>query len=161
MGIISEIAGIEEKYFWDAWSEKSLEETFKHDYNHVIAVFEDGTTLDDFVFLGNEKLAGYLIYSEVAGEAELLRIAVDEEMRRKGFGGKLMERFISELEFMNAEKVTLEVRNSNSAAIGLYTVYGFDQIAVRKDYYINPDEDAVIMQRPIAKNDDEIGRFSE
>ena len=72
-----------------------------------------------------------------------------------------MERFISELEFMNAEKVTLEVRNSNSAAIGLYTVYGFDQIAVRKDYYINPDEDAVIMQRPIAKNDDEIGRFSE
>ena len=41
MGIISEIAGIEEKCFWDAWSEKSLEETFKHDYNHVIAVFED------------------------------------------------------------------------------------------------------------------------
>ncbi|MBO6166483.1 MAG: ribosomal protein S18-alanine N-acetyltransferase [Eubacterium sp.] len=161
MGIISEIAGIEEQSFNDPWSEKSLEETFKHDHNHLIAVFDDGTTVDDYVFQGNEKLAGYLIYSEVAGEAELLRIAVDETMRHRGFGGKLMEHFISELEFMNAEKVTLEVRKGNSAAIGLYTIYGFEQIAVRKDYYMDPDEDAVIMQRPIAKNDDEIGRFSE
>ena len=161
MSIISEIAGIEEKCFSDPWSEKSLEESFKQDYNHLIAVFDDGTIADDFVFQGNEKLAGYLIYSEVAGEAELLRIAVDETMRRRGFGGKLMEHFICELEFMNAEKVTLEVRKGNSAAIGLYTIYGFEQIAVRKDYYMDPDEDAVIMQRPIAKNDDEIGRFSE
>ena len=156
MSIISEIARIEEACFTDAWSESSLEDTFKHEHNHLFAVFDDGTTADDFVFQGNEKLAGYLIYSEVAGEAELLRIAVDETMRRRGFGGKLMEHFICELEFMNAEKVTLEVRKGNSAAIGLYTIYGFEQIAVRKDYYMDPDEDAVIMQRPIAKNADQL-----
>ena len=161
MGIIGKIAEIEASVFGDAWSRESLEDTFKHDYNHVIAVFDDGTTVDDYVFQGNEKLAGYLIYSEVAGDAELLRIAVDESMRGRGFGGKLMERFISELEFMNAERVTLEVRSGNTTAIGLYHKFSFEQIAVRKDYYSNPVEDAVIMQRPIDKNDDEIGRFSE
>ena len=159
MSIIGEIARIEEGSFTDPWSEQSLEETFRHEHNHLIAVFDDGTTVDDFVFQGNEKLSGYLIYSEVSGDAELLRIAVDPAMRRRGFGGKLMERFISELEFMNADKVTLEVREGNAGAIRLYLVYGFEKIAVRTDYYMDPDEDAVIMQRPIAKNEDEIGRF--
>ena len=161
MGIISEIARIESECFADAWSSESLEESFKHEHNHLIAVFDDGSTVEDFVFQGRETLAGYLIYSEAAGEAELLRIAVDPKMRRRGFGGKMMEQFISDLEFMDAEKVTLEVREGNTAAISLYIVYGFEQIATRKNYYIDPDEDAVIMQRPIAKNVDEMGRFSE
>ncbi|MBQ8951607.1 MAG: ribosomal protein S18-alanine N-acetyltransferase [Eubacterium sp.] len=156
MSIISEIARIEKAYFSDAWSEASLEETFKHEHNHLVAVFDDGSTADDFVFQGREKLAGYLIFSENSGDAELLRIAVDPDMRRQGYGGKLMEHFITSLEFMNTDKVTLEVREGNEAAINLYTIYGFEKIAVRKDYYFNPDEDAVIMQRPIAKNADQL-----
>ena len=156
MSIISEIARIEEACFTDAWSESSLEDTFKHEHNHLLAVFDDGSTADDFVFQGNEKLAGYLIFSENLGEAELLRIAVDPEMRRQGFGGKLMEHFICSLEFMNSDKVTLEVREGNEAAINLYTIYGFEKIGVRKDYYFDPHEDAVIMQRPIAKNADQL-----
>ena len=156
MSIISEIARIEKAYFSDAWSEASLEETFKHEHNHLVAVFDDGSTADDFVFQGREKLAGYLIFSENSGDAELPRIAVDPDMRRQGYGGKLMEHFITSLEFMNTDKVTLEVREGNEAAINLYTIYGFEKIAVRKDYYFNPDEDAVIMQRPIAKNADQL-----
>ena len=156
MSIISEIARIEEACFNDAWSEASLEDTFKHEYNHLVAVFDDGSIADDFVFQGNEKLTGYLIYSEISGEAELLRIAVDPEMRRHGYGGKLMEHFICSLELMNAEKATLEVRESNTAAVNLYTIYGFENIAVRKDYYFDPIENAVIMQRPIAKNSDQL-----
>ena len=78
----------------------------------------------------------------------ILEIAVD--------GGKLMEHFICSLEFMNAEKATLEVRESNTAAVNLYTIYGFENIAVRKDYYFDPIENAVIMQRPIAKNSDQL-----
>lgn len=156
MSIISEIARIEKAYFSDAWSVASLEETFKHEHNHLVAVFDDGSTADDFVFQGREKLAGYLIFSENSGDAELLRIAVDPDMRRQGYGGKLMEHFITSLEFMNTDKVTLEVREGNEAAINLYMIYGFEKIAVRKDYYFNPDEDAVIMQRPIAKNADQL-----
>ena len=114
MSIISEIARIEKAYFSDAWSEASLEETFKHEHNHLVAVFDDGSTADDFVFQGREKLAGYLIFSENSGDAELLRIAVDPDMRRQGYGGKLMEHFITSLEFMNTDKVTLEVREGNT-----------------------------------------------
>ena len=67
-----------------------------------------------------------------------------------------MEHFICSLEFMNSDKVTLEVREGNEAAINLYTIYGFEKIGVRKDYYFDPHEDAVIMQRPIAKNADQL-----
>ena len=159
MGIISEIARIEEECFNDAWTIVSLEEAFKHEHNHLIVVFDAGSTEDIFVFQEKGQLAGYLIYSEVMGDVELLRIAVDRKKRHMGYGGKLIEKFISTLEFMDAEKVTLEVREGNSEAIRLYTIYGFEKIAVRKDYYSNPVEDAIIMQRPIAKNDDQIGWF--
>ena len=53
MSIISEIARIEEACFTDAWSESSLEDTFKHEHNHLLAVFDDGSTADDFVFQGS------------------------------------------------------------------------------------------------------------
>ena len=55
MSIISEIARIEEACFNDAWSEASLEDTFKHEYNHLVAVFDDGSIADDFVFQGSKK----------------------------------------------------------------------------------------------------------
>ena len=161
MGIISEIAIIEKECFSDAWSEKSLEDAFKMEHYHLVGVFEDGSTFDDFVFQGNERLAGYIIYSEVMGDVELLRIAVRRSLRRMGFGSKLMHNFISILEFRDAEKVTLEVREGNVGAIRLYTIYGFEKIAVRENYYTDPQEDAVIMQRMIANKLDKMGRFSE
>lgn len=156
MSLINEIARIEEDTFNDAWSKASLEDTFKYDHNHLMVVYEDGSFGDDFAFLGSQKMVGYIVYSLVMGEAELLRIAVDRDYRGQGFGKKLMEEFITALQFNNADKVTLEVRSQNERAIGLYTIYGFEKIAVRPDYYLEPDDDAVIMQRPIAKNDDEI-----
>ena len=129
-----EIARLEEKYFSDAWSEEMLADTFEYDYNHLLVEKRDG------------KVAGYLIYSEVQGEAELLRIAVDKSMRRQGIARSLMTDMLEELTDFEAERVSLEVRAHNIAAVKLYKAFGFKDIFVRENYYHNPEDDALIFQ---------------
>ena len=132
--LFREIARLEEKYFSDAWSEEMLADTFEYDYNHLLVEKRDG------------KVAGYLIYSEVQGEAELLRIAVDKSMRRQGIARSLMSDMLEELTSFEAERVSLEVRAHNIAAVKLYKDFGFKDIFVRENYYHNPEDDALIFQ---------------
>jgi len=95
------------------------------------------------------RLAGYALFSIVAGEAELLRIAVDPECRRKGIGRRLFSRMLEKLRAEKAEKLFLEVRSKNEAAIGLYRSFGMTGAGCRKNYYSDPAEDALIMTREI------------
>ncbi len=132
--IFKEIASLEEKYFSDPWSEKSLEDTFEYDYNHLITERRDG------------RVVGYVIFSEVQGDAELLRIAVDKSWRRHGIAETLIESMLQELGDAEIENVTLEVRSHNIPAIKLYEKMGFKNIFVRQNYYHNPEDDASIYQ---------------
>lgn len=132
--LFKEIALLEEKCFSDAWSEKSLNETFEYDYNHLLVEERGG------------KVVGYIIYSDVQGEAELLRIAVDKKARRQGIGKLLISEMLEELRESDAEKVMLEVRAHNVAAVRLYKSFGFKDIFVRENYYSNPEDDALIFQ---------------
>ena len=71
-------------------------------------------------------------------------MAVDENYRRLGIGSQLIQEFEKNLpEYIN--DIFLEVRESNSPAIGLYEKYGFKKISIRKNFYSNPDENAVVM----------------
>ncbi|MCR5214281.1 MAG: ribosomal protein S18-alanine N-acetyltransferase [Eubacterium sp.] len=133
----ADIARLEALYFEDAWSRKMLEDTFEYDYNHLLMEKRDG------------KVVGYIIYSDVQGEAELQRIAVDKSYRRRGIADTLMRDMLSELEESGAERVMLEVRAHNTSAISLYKKYGFKDIFIRKDYYHNPDDDALIFQKSL------------
>ncbi len=132
---LADIARLEEKYFSDAWSEKTLEETFEYDYNHLLMEKRDG------------RVVGYIIYSDVQGEAELLRIAVDKRYRRQGIAASLMQEMMDELSDCGAERVSLEVRAHNIAAVKLYKRFGFVDIFVRNNYYHEPEDDALIFQR--------------
>lgn len=67
------------------------------------------------------------------------------EYRRQGIGRRLMEAMLTAAREKGASSVALEVRESNRGAIQLYEEYGFCQEAVRKKYYREPEEDAVIM----------------
>lgn len=91
-----------------------------------------------------EELAGYLFCMAVAGEGELHRIAVRPDRRRKGAAAALMETFFQWLREVGAGAATLEVRAGNSAAAALYRRFGFREEGVRKAYYQNPTEDALI-----------------
>ncbi len=150
---ISSVAEMESEMFTDAWSPEAVSDSLKYPYNHILLISSGGeirtlemeeNVADSFV-VGEEqpKTAGYMIYADPAGEAELHRIAVLPEFRRKGLARKLMERLIS----VEEGPIFLEVRAGNAPAIGLYTSLGFKELDRRKNYYRNPDEDAVVMQR--------------
>jgi ribosomal-protein-alanine N-acetyltransferase len=93
---------------------------------------------------------GMLLGRVVAGEAELLTLAVSPLARRQGIAQRLMRAFLQEAASRNAESVFLEVAETNAAAISLYANNGFLAQGRRKNYYRHPDgqtEGALIMVR--------------
>lgn len=93
------------------------------------------------------RLIGYLFYTMVMDEMELLTIAVSERERGKGIGRLLMQQMIRNAGDFKAKKIFLEVRPSNIRAKRLYASFGFEQIGVRKGYYRDNNEDAIVMEK--------------
>jgi ribosomal-protein-alanine N-acetyltransferase len=98
---------------------------------------------DPLAFLLVEGDAAFLLGRAVAGEAELLTIAVAPEARRLGLGRKLVGRFIYQARLRGAESAFLEVAEDNAAARGLYRASGFAEAGRRRGYYRTPEGKAV------------------
>ena len=94
---------------------------------------------------------GFLIGRVVAGEAEVLTVAVDPMARRQGTGRALMAGFLAEAQTRGAERAFLEVAADNVAALGLYEAAGFQATGRRKGYYRGHGRvvDAVVMGRDL------------
>ena len=92
---------------------------------------------------------GFLLGQVVAGEAELLTIAVAPDARRQGIGRALVEAFLTEAKARNAESAFLEVAETNTAARSVYAAAGFAQTGRRKGYYRGAGlvVDAILMGR--------------
>lgn len=122
----------------------------KNDVHWVVKIaseiFHTGD-LESFFKNENYKIIGienvvFAIFQLVAGEAEIIYIAVREEFRRQGIGGKMLEYFI---ENFKPESIFLEVRDSNINAQRMYEKYNFKNIGIRKGYY-EGGEDALLME---------------
>jgi ribosomal-protein-alanine N-acetyltransferase len=83
----------------------------------------------------------------VLDECHIMTIAVAPEHRRSGIGAMLLMKLMDEARLRGASRWFLEVRASNAPAIGMYEKFGFKTIDVRKAYYENNKEDAVIMMK--------------
>lgn len=94
---------------------------------------------------------GFLIGQVVAGEAELLTLAVDPETRRQGTGRRLVKAFLAEARARAADSAFLEVAETNLAARALYESAGFRQTGRRKGYYRAAGQivDAILMARAL------------
>lgn len=99
-----------------------------------------------FVAVIGKKIIGYLSAKAVLDEVDLWYIAVEPSYRNQGIGSQLMMEFMTLMNLAGIQKITLEVRRGNQSAIHLYEKYKFKEISIRKDYYRNPIEDAVILQ---------------
>lgn len=102
-----------------------------------------------------EEPAGFLLGRSIAGEAELLTLAVDPEARRQGIGRRLVEAFLQKSCETKAETAFLEVSSENQAAITLYEATGFRQAGKRRAYYHSPDGravDALVLQHDLKAN---------
>lgn len=95
------------------------------------------------------KLVGYLLAVLVEDEAHLGNLAVDPAERRSGIGQRLLEDLIETARKRGIVRVTLEVRASNKIARNFYYENDFIDIAMRKNYYRNPIEDAIVMLRSL------------
>jgi len=91
------------------------------------------------------ELEGYVVCSKLDLDWHLMSIAVDPGARRRGSAAKLLSQLLDELG--QGARVTLEVRPSNTAAIGLYERFGFLVAGRRRCYYPDTGEDALIMWR--------------
>jgi ribosomal-protein-alanine N-acetyltransferase len=92
---------------------------------------------------------GFLVGREGGPEWELENIAVLQEFRHRGVGRELLSALLRHAHSRGAERILLEVRASNESAIRFYKLSGFEQFARRRDYYRDPEEDALILMREL------------
>lgn len=107
---------------------------------------------DPLCFLLVEGDAGFLVGRAVAGEAELLTLAVSPDARRRGMGRKLVARFLYQARLRGAEHAFLEVSAENAPAVALYESAGFRSCGRRRGYYQTPEGqriDALVLRRDL------------
>lgn len=98
-----------------------------------------------------EKIIGYVIYWHVRNEVQISNIAISPEYRQMGVGEGVLRKVLVEMRHRNAEFVFLEVRPSNLIARNLYEKLGFAILGLRKEYYRNPSEDAIVMGKSLSQ----------
>ena len=124
---LAAIMGLETAAFTGGWSERSWADEVR---DHFVLVAEE------------DRVVGVLAMSAVAGTAEVLRIIVDESVRRTGHGRALLCHGLAWAQTV-AGQVFLEVSAGNQAAISMYESEGFRLLDRRSDYY-GPGDDALV-----------------
>lgn len=125
------VARIEATCFSQPWSEAGIRAELEN-------------PLSELWGIGEEELVAYGGWQCVAGEGYVLNVAVLPEARRRGLGRALVGQLLCRAR-ARANFLSLEVRESNRAAIALYASLGFETVGRRRDFYSHPTEDARIM----------------
>lgn len=132
---LESILEIEKRSNSSPWSERS----FRNELDHPHGIFLVASLGDHIVGYGGVWL--------VVDEAHITTIAVDPDYRRQGIARSIMHALLDQAAKRGATCSTLEVRAGNEAAIRLYEGLGYVRAAVRKRYYPDNKEDAVVMWR--------------
>jgi len=135
-GHLEKLAELEKICFSSqAWSYKSLEDELTNPTAHF------------FVAEVDEDVAGYIGMYIVCENCYVTNVAVFPQYRRQGVARALIKMAMLTADAMETDFISLEVRPSNEAALSLYRSFGFEQNGLRKNYYKNPTEDALIMTK--------------
>lgn len=131
------LAELESEAFADAW-----------DAEHFAALLNQGHFLAVGAFGADEenRLDAYASGYNLAGELEIVNVAVRESLRGQGLGTQVFLFFLNEAARQGARRAVLEVREGNIAARALYARCGFFVIGTRKKYYTDTGEDALVME---------------
>lgn len=132
----ADIAMIEKACFSISWTEQSIDCSISSNSSYYNIAYVDGNP------------AGYMSMQIALDEGDIMRVAVLPDFRRMGIGRALLEECLSSNELCT---VFLDVREGNIPAIRLYESFGFKSIGIRKNYYSDPTENAVMMRRGIGE----------
>ncbi|GAB6035558.1 ribosomal protein S18-alanine N-acetyltransferase [Fundidesulfovibrio butyratiphilus] len=139
---VAELVALEKLCFSVPWSAKQYATVMDNDPFHVVGLRLHG------------ELAGYLTFFAAAWEMEVLNIAVRPDLRRRGIGRQLLGHVLQLCRSMGMKRGYLEVRRSNVAARTLYEAFGFEEVGLRKRYYPDNQEDAIVMRLELGEDPD-------
>lgn len=132
------VAALERTVFQNPWSERSLE-------------LLCGDSAFGFVFLEGDTVAAYGGMLTVLDEGQITNIATHPSYRRRGLAAGVLQALLEEARERGIAFITLEVRESNAAAVALYQKFGFSAVGKRSRFYTRPVEDALVMQCVLTK----------
>lgn len=132
---VAQVALLEKLCFADPWSEKSIASELDNPWALWLVALE------------RDEVVGYIGSQTAVDETDVMNVAVHPDHRRKGIAEALIEMLIKQLQEQGSHALMLEVRASNAPAIALYEKMGFRQVGLRKNYYRNPKEDALILRK--------------
>ncbi|MFA4874568.1 MAG: ribosomal protein S18-alanine N-acetyltransferase [bacterium] len=131
---MDELMEIENSSFTLPWSRESYEELWPLE------------SIKIWVARAGDELVGYYLTQIVGEEMELHTFAVKPEFRRRGIGRMLLNHMLDEARVRGTRRIYLQVRPSNDAARSLYNRLGFVAVGVRRGYYRDNSEDAIVMR---------------
>ncbi|MCC8931656.1 MULTISPECIES: GNAT family N-acetyltransferase [Rhizobiaceae] len=140
------VAGLHAERFPRAWGDGEFLSLLYQPNTFGFAAWQTNT------LFFKAPLSGFVLAREVAGEAEILTIAVSDKVARFGLGWRLMQAAMREAKLRGGESMFLEVDDGNQAALGLYRKLGFEKAGERPAYYMNENgrrSSALVMRRDL------------
>ncbi|MGE5508808.1 MAG: ribosomal protein S18-alanine N-acetyltransferase [Chitinophagales bacterium] len=139
VGDLEDVLRIEEASFPTPWSRFAfLSELLENERAVYLVAREDG------------RVVGYVGMWRILNEGHITNLAVHPDQRRRGIGRRLLQALVNISRTRGIDRLTLEVRVSNTPAQTLYESFGFRSAGVRPGYYQDNDEDALIMWHDIS-----------
>ncbi len=131
---VSELARLEKEIFGEnAWSEKDFLDTLDLPYAYYLVIREDG------------ELIASCGLRNMCSDADITNVMVSPSKRRRGIGEWMLKTLMEEARSIGVINYSLEVRSRNIPARRLYEKLGFIEEGIRKDFYTNPRDDALIL----------------
>ena len=131
---LEQVLDVEESCFTKPWTREAFySEVTKNQFAYYL------------VAEMNARIVAYCGVWIIMEDAHITNIAVHPAMQRKGIGEELLRGAMEMAKALGAEKMSLEVRVSNETAQSLYRKYGFEEGGLRKQYYTDNQEDALVM----------------
>ena len=137
---LDEIVEIEAASFSSPWTRQMYVRELENpdvSFLYVLRLAQDG----------RDAIVGFCSFWLLLDEVHINNLAVRPECRGRGYGGKLLGHVLGVGAERGARRATLEVRRSNGPALRLYQRFGFEIAAARRNYYVGPSEDALILWR--------------
>ncbi len=135
---LEDVVAIETSSFPAPWTRKFFSQDIDAYYGrNFVSVLDRGT---------GEKVLGYITAWVVYDECTINKIACDCSYRRRGIGSALLNHLIKEVYIQGVKYFFLETRQLNTAAVSFYQEFGFIRKSIRKGYYSDTKEDAIVME---------------
>lgn len=140
--IISEFE--KNNFYGEAYSFDTINDMLKDNY-----ILKDNDNI--FIALDNDELVGYIIFHIQSDFTDIYKIFVREKDRRNGIAQMMLLEVEKLSKRYNSKKIMIEVREKNINAINLYNKFGMENIDIRKNYYNNPTDNALIFKKELGE----------